>query len=208
MTARILADDAFEEKNCDKAMQQYEKILNLNPKDGHAKKQYDLCVAQQSPEPAPGFDDDGIEMIFVKGGMFTMGCTSEQGDDCDSGEKPSHQVTLNDFYIGKYEITQKQWQAVMGSNTSNFKGNNMPVEKVSWNDVQKFIRKLNAKTGKTTVCRRRRNGNMRRGVALKAVEPNTAAAIRLATWHGTAGIAVAPPIRWDKNCRTSWVFMT
>jgi len=92
---------------------------------------------------------DGFEMVFVKAGTFTMGCTSEQGNDCYDREKPAHQVTLSDFYIGKYEVTQKQWTAMMGSNPSNFKNcDNCPVEGVSWNDVQEFIKKLNRKTGK------------------------------------------------------------
>ena len=88
-----------------------------------------------------------FEMVAVKGGTFTMGCTSEQGGDCYSDEKPTHSVTLSDYYIGKFEVTQELWQAVMGSNPSYFKGNNLPVEKVSWNDVQEFITKLNQKTG-------------------------------------------------------------
>ena len=77
-----------------------------------------------------------------------MGCTSEQGSDCYDSEKPAHKVTLNSFSIGKYEVTQKQWQDVMGSNPSYF-GNcdNCPVEMVSWNDVQDFIQRINAKTG-------------------------------------------------------------
>nr|NQU92473.1 SUMF1/EgtB/PvdO family nonheme iron enzyme [Bacteroidota bacterium] len=88
------------------------------------------------------------EMIFVKGGTFTMGCTSEQSD-CGNDEKPTHQVTVSDFYIGKYEVTQKQWGDIMGPNPSNFKNcENCPVEMVSWNDVQEFIKKLNEKTGK------------------------------------------------------------
>ena len=88
-----------------------------------------------------------FEMIAVKGGTFTMGCTSEQGGNCYNSEKPTHSVTLSDYYIGKFEVTQELWQAVMGSNPSYFKGNNLPVEKVSWNDVQEFITKLNQKTG-------------------------------------------------------------
>jgi formylglycine-generating enzyme required for sulfatase activity len=89
-----------------------------------------------------------IEMVLVKGGSFTMGCTDEQGDDCDNNEKPAHKVTLSDFYIGKYEVTQAQWKAVMGNNPSHFSGcDSCPVENVSWNDVQEFIKKLNAKTG-------------------------------------------------------------
>jgi sulfatase modifying factor 1 len=90
-----------------------------------------------------------IEMVIVPGGKFTMGCTAEQGSDCFDYEKPTHTVTLNSYYIGKYEITQAQWESVMGSNPSNFRGcANCPVENVSWNDVQDFISRLNAKTGK------------------------------------------------------------
>ena len=89
-----------------------------------------------------------IEMVFVKGGTFTMGATAEQGSDAESDEKPTHSVTVSDFYIGKYEVTQAQWKAVMGSNPSYSKGDNLPVEWVSWNDIQEFITKLNAQTGK------------------------------------------------------------
>ena len=81
-------------------------------------------------------------MVFVKGGTFEMG--SNYGS---SNEKPIHTVTVDDFYIGKYEVTQKQWKEIMGSNPSYFKGDNLPVESVSWNDVQQFIKKLNKKTG-------------------------------------------------------------
>ena len=89
-----------------------------------------------------------VEMVFVKGGTFTMGCTPEQGSDCSISEKPAHQVTLSNYYIGKYEVTQAQWQAIMGTNPSKFKGDNLPVENVNWNDVQKFITKINEMTGK------------------------------------------------------------
>ena len=84
------------------------------------------------------------EMVFVEGGTFQMGSSSG-----DSIEQPVHSVTLSSFNIGKYEVTQAQWKAVMGSNPSNFSGcDNCPVEQVSWNDVQEFIRELNAQTGK------------------------------------------------------------
>ena len=83
-------------------------------------------------------------LISVRGGTFTMGCTSEQGSACDVDEKPCHQVTLDDYYIGQTEVTQGLWKAVMGSNPSNFqKGDNYPVEQVSWNDCGKFINRLN-----------------------------------------------------------------
>jgi len=84
------------------------------------------------------------EMIFVEGGTFQLGSSSGESD-----EKPVHSVTLSAFNIGKYEVTQAQWKAVMGSNPSYFKDcDQCPVVQVSWNDVQDFIRKLNAQTGK------------------------------------------------------------
>jgi serine/threonine protein kinase/formylglycine-generating enzyme required for sulfatase activity len=86
----------------------------------------------------------GIEMVLVKGGTFDMGDTFNEGYP---DEKPVHSVTVSDFYIGKTEVTQKQWVAIMGSNPSYFIGDNRPVESVTWNDVQEFIRKLNARTG-------------------------------------------------------------
>ena len=88
-------------------------------------------------------------MVFVEGGTFTMGATSEQGSDAYDEEKPAHQVTLSSYYIGKYEVTQEEWEAVMGNNPSAFKGSKRPVESVSWLDCQEFISKLNAMTGQT-----------------------------------------------------------
>lgn len=81
-------------------------------------------------------------MVYVEGGTFMMGATSEQGSDADSSEKPVHCVTVSSFSIGRYEVTQEEWEAVMGSNPSNFKGARLPVEQVSWDDCQEFIRRL------------------------------------------------------------------
>ena len=89
-----------------------------------------------------------FDMMYVKGGTFIMGATSEQGSDAYNDEKPVHSVTLSSFYICKYEVTQALWNAVMGSNPSNWKGDDLPVETVSRDDCQTFIRKLNALTGK------------------------------------------------------------
>ncbi len=83
-----------------------------------------------------------FKMISVEGGTFQMG--SNNGN-----EKPIHSVTLSDYYIGETEVTQELWEAVMGSNPSIFKGPNKPVESVTWNDCQEFIRKLNQITGIT-----------------------------------------------------------
>ena len=97
----------------------------------------------------PVKDGVSIDMVRVEAGTFTMGATPEMKEP-DDDEKPTHQVTLtNDYYIGKYEVTQALWQAVMGNNPSYSKGNNLPVERVSWDDCQEFISKLNSITGKT-----------------------------------------------------------
>ena len=97
----------------------------------------------------PVKDGISIDMVRVEAGTFTMGATAEMKDPWKE-EKPTHQVTLtNDYYIGKYEVTQALWKAVMGNNPSNFKGDDLPVEQVSWDDCQEFISKLNRITGKT-----------------------------------------------------------
>ncbi len=83
----------------------------------------------------------GIEMVYIPAGRLKMGSANGSSD-----EKPVHEVTISHaFYIGRYEVTQEQWQVVMGGNPSYFKncGSNCPVERVSWNDVQDFINKLN-----------------------------------------------------------------
>lgn len=86
-----------------------------------------------------------IEMVFVKGNCYQMGDSFREGN---RDEIPVHEVCVDDFYIGKYEVTQAQWHAVMGNNPSNFKGDLRPVEQVSWNDVQEFINRLSRMTGK------------------------------------------------------------
>ena len=113
-----------------------------------------LCGASSNACPYDGkhyreYTANGVrfKMIAVEGGVFTMGATSEQ-QDAYSDEKPTHQVTLSDYYIGETEVTQELWAAVMGSNPSSFTGNiQRPVEEVSWEDCQTFIQKLNELTG-------------------------------------------------------------
>ena len=92
---------------------------------------------------------DLIPVVYVSGGTFTMGATSEQVSDAWDDEKPAHQVTVSSFYMGKYEVTQSQWEAVMGSNPSDFKGSNLPVEQVSYEDAVIFCLKLSSLTGRT-----------------------------------------------------------
>ena len=87
-----------------------------------------------------------FNMIFVKGGQFTMGATTAEQSVANDTEV-QHQVRLSDYYIGETEVTQDLWQAVMGSNPSYYKGDDLPVHNISWNDCQRFIRKLNELTG-------------------------------------------------------------
>ncbi|MCI5137372.1 MAG: hypothetical protein D3922_02905, partial [Candidatus Electrothrix sp. AR1] len=90
----------------------------------------------------------GMEFVSVPGGCFQMG-SLENERDRDNDEGPVHKVCVNSFQMGKYEVTQGQWKKIMGSNPSEFqKGDSYPVEKVSWDDAQEFIGKLNAKSGK------------------------------------------------------------
>jgi sulfatase modifying factor 1 len=86
-----------------------------------------------------------VPIVFVKGGCFEMGDTFGDGG---IDEKPVHQVCLDDFYIGKFEVTQEQWEKVMGNNPSQIKkGGNYPVENVSWDDAGEFARRLGRMTG-------------------------------------------------------------
>lgn len=104
---------------------------------------------EQLPPKTITVNGYSFDMIHVEGGTFTMGATFEQGDDADDDEKPAHRVTLDSYYIGKYEVTQGLWKTVMGDNPSKFqKGDNYPVGSVSWDDCQEFIHKLNKKTNK------------------------------------------------------------
>jgi formylglycine-generating enzyme required for sulfatase activity len=88
-----------------------------------------------------------IQMVPVPGGTFLMGSPlSEAGRDQDEG--PQNEVTVQSFSIGKYEVTQEQYKAVMGTNPSSFKGDDLPVDSVSWNDALDFCRKLSQMTGR------------------------------------------------------------
>lgn len=83
-----------------------------------------------------------FDMIYVRGGSFKMGA-SQYDDNADDDEFPAHYVSVRDYYMGETEVTQAIWESVMGSNPSKFRGGDLPVEQVSWDDCQIFIRKLN-----------------------------------------------------------------
>ena len=94
--------------------------------------------------------DDCPEMVVIPAGMFLMGSKADPfaSPQPIADEQPQHQVTIQPFAMGKYEVTQEQWYAVMGTLPSKFKGRTLPVEQVSWDDAQEFVKRLSEKTGK------------------------------------------------------------
>ena len=127
-----------------------ERNAETNQKTSTNEEASSASSKQENPARNLTFTVGGVSftMVYVPGGTFTMGATSEQGSDAWNDEKPTHSVMLSSYYIGQTEVTQALWTAVMGSNPSEFRGDRRPVESVSWNDCQTFISRLNAKTGK------------------------------------------------------------
>jgi len=105
-----------------------------------------LTAISQAPPDKTLANSIGMEFVLIPAGTFTMG-----SEDGESDERPTRQATISrPFYLGKYEVTQGQWQTIMGNNPSLFQGDSkLPVEQVWWSDVQAFIGKLNAKEGGT-----------------------------------------------------------
>ena len=121
-------------------------VVTLSACSGGGGSVEDLLEKPMPVEASNVYTANGVsfKMIRVEGGTFMMGATPEQVDDALDTEKPAHSVTLNDYNIGETEVTQELWEAVMGSNPSIFLSNAYyPVENVSWDDCQEFIRKLN-----------------------------------------------------------------
>ena len=125
------------------------EAIQSRPSPGLIEQSDTISTQKISSSETTTYTVNGVsfDMVLVKGGTFAMGATSEQGSDAYSDEKPTHHVTLSDYMIGKTEVTQELWQAVMGNNPSYYKGDNLPVENVSWNDCREFIKKLNSLTG-------------------------------------------------------------
>lgn len=93
--------------------------------------------------------DVGLRMIYVEGGVFTMGGTAEQGEDVKEYENPAHPVKVNSYYIGMTEVTQELWETVMGWNYAwNTDSNQLPMEDVSWEECKEFVDVLSERTGK------------------------------------------------------------
>ncbi|MBI4750942.1 MAG: formylglycine-generating enzyme family protein [Acidobacteria bacterium] len=105
-----------------------------------------LSDFEELPPLPPTFTNSiGMEFVLIPAGSFLMGSPETEAERY-LDERPQHKVTFSKpFYLGKFQVTQAQWQAVMGTNPSYFKGDNLPVEQVSWNDCQEFLKRLNAK---------------------------------------------------------------
>lgn len=117
-------------------------------KEVSARKQKSLQTTMSESQRQAIIQNLINNMVYVEGGTFMMGATSEQGDKTESNEKPTHKVTLSSFSIGKYEVTQEEWQAVMGVNPPECKGRKRPVQNICWDDCREFINKLNVMTGR------------------------------------------------------------
>lgn len=150
------ADFGIEKLGCNRTY-----VLVLNRNDKFSTQEIANFVKQASPISSnnstytsgstitiPVKDGINIEMVKVEAGTFMMGATLEQENPWDD-EKPVHKVSLTkDYYIGKYEVTQALWQAIMEENPSNFKGETLPVNCVSWLDCKKNIEKIESFSGK------------------------------------------------------------
>jgi formylglycine-generating enzyme required for sulfatase activity len=134
---------AIEGKDKETAVGKLLEALALYPGDGEVKAL--LAKAEKLPDKAFTDPTTGMEFVLVPGGCYWMGDTFGDGS---GDEKPVHEMCVDDFYMGKYEVTQGQYQKITGGNPSHFKGSDRPVDQVSWNDTQDYIRKLNQRSGK------------------------------------------------------------
>jgi len=126
-------DSFFRSEDYEKAISFYEQALNFGSTTAKGKLEDAKVKAQEIKHLDLG---NGVilELVKIPAGSFKMG-----GD---------HEINLKSFLLGKYPVTQKQWQQVMGDNPSNWKGDNLPVERITWHLAVEFCQKLSAKTGR------------------------------------------------------------
>jgi formylglycine-generating enzyme required for sulfatase activity len=147
--------------------------------------------AQPTPQPAPA------NMVRIQGGTFTMG--SPASEPMHESNETLHQVTVSSFYMGKYQVTQREYQAVMGTNPSYFKGDNLPVECVSWYDALVYCNRLSMKEGLSPAYRI--NGSTDPSVW------GTVPTDSNATWNavtivvGSNGYRLPTEAEWEYACR-------
>jgi len=122
--------------------------------EAERKRQEELAALRRKQESEGVWTESNTGMKFrrIPGGSFRMGSPSSEearsGNWLSNSDETPHTVRVDVFWLGETEVTQAQWQAIMGSNPSEFKGDDLPVEQVSWKDVQEFIKNLNARSGK------------------------------------------------------------
>ncbi len=122
----------------------YEEAITLVVDAGNKQKEKMHLASELKHQQTEDASETEDGMVLIKGGCFDMGDIFGTGVD---DEKPVHTVCVADFYLAKTEVTQKQWEDIVGDNPAKFKSSNRPVERVSWHNVQDFIEKLNEKTG-------------------------------------------------------------
>ena len=141
---------AWQKAQSNNTISSFNEYLRIYPSGSHSMNARDKIKQLETPDLPPAILALEKSMVFVEGGSFQMGCTSEQSG-CDNDEYPVHTVKVNSYYINKFEVTQMQWRAMMGRDPewSGNKGcDQCPVDGVSWNDIQDFIKILNRLTGK------------------------------------------------------------
>ena len=134
----LVSTSAVWAKTCPVDGEEFPDEFAFCPK--HGKKLVDSGGGESATETDPV---TGMSFVWVEGGCFEMGSVRGKDD-----EKPVHKVCVDGFWMGKFEVTQGEWEKVMGTNPSTFKGSDRPVDHVSWNDAQEFIARLNQNTGK------------------------------------------------------------
>ena len=142
-----------------------------------------VACTQRSTAPLRTITNSvGMKFVWIDPGSFRMG-----SDDKEPDEKPAHMVTLSKgFYLQTTEVTQRQWEAVMGTNPSHFKGPDRPVEMVSWRDAQEFLKKLNAKE-KDSRYRLPSEAEWECACRAGGQEPDEAANLDEVAWRGRVG---------------------
>ncbi|MDR0497123.1 MAG: formylglycine-generating enzyme family protein [Treponema sp.] len=141
-----------------------------------------------------------INMIRINGGTFTMGSPESERTHRDFiDEGPQRQVTVSAFYMGKYQVTQAEYQAVMGVNPSNFKGDNLPVDQASWYDALVFCNKLSMREGLTPAYSI--SGSTDPAAWGTVPTRNTAAWNQVQIVAGSAGYRLPTEAQWEYACR-------
>ena len=193
----------------------YEQLLRLDPDNQHFKSKIahyrkelnQTNTSSRPPHVIPDPDPEsrnptthtnsiGMKFVRIPAGTFQMG-----SDNGDSDEKPVHTVRITKpFYLGKYEVTQGEWEDVMGSIPSNFKncGRTCPVEKVSWNDAQEFIKKLNERESCPNHDQSSSSG-LTRGSILQNLQPGCYRLPTEAEWEYAARAGTRTPFSFGSN---------